>query len=35
MARLQQFYKDTVVADLSKQFGYKSVMKFRGSPRSP
>ena len=27
MARLQQFYKDTVVADLSKQFGYKSVME--------
>ena len=27
MARLQQFYKDTVVADLTKQFGYKSVME--------
>jgi len=27
MARLQQFYKDTVVADLVKQFGYKSVME--------
>jgi len=27
MARLQQFYKDTVVADLAKQFGYKSVME--------
>jgi len=27
MARLQQFYKDTVVADLQKQFGYKSVME--------
>lgn len=27
MARLQEFYKDTVVADLSKQFGYKSVME--------
>ncbi len=27
MARLQQFYKETVVAELSKQFGYKSVME--------
>jgi len=27
MARLQQFYKDTVVAELTKQFGYKSVMQ--------
>ena len=27
MARLQQFYKDTVVAELSKRFGYKSVME--------
>ena len=27
MARLQQFYKDTVVADLTKRFGYKSVME--------
>ena len=27
MARLQQFYKDSVVADLIKQFGYKSVME--------
>ncbi|MCL2589891.1 MAG: 50S ribosomal protein L5 [Betaproteobacteria bacterium] len=27
MARLQQFYKDTVVPDLLKQFGYKSVME--------
>jgi large subunit ribosomal protein L5 len=27
MARLQQFYKDTVVADLAKQFGYKSIME--------
>lgn len=27
MARLQQFYKDTVVAELVKQFGYKSVME--------
>ena len=27
MARLQEFYKETVVADLSKQFGYKSVME--------
>jgi len=27
MARLQQFYKDTVVSDLTKQFGYKSVME--------
>ncbi len=27
MARLQDFYKDTVMADLSKQFGYKSVME--------
>ncbi|WP_371323562.1 50S ribosomal protein L5 [Dechloromonas sp. ZY10] len=27
MARLQQFYKETVVADLQKQFGYKSVME--------
>ena len=27
MARLQQFYKETVVADLVKQFAYKSVME--------
>src|SRR5690606_7009287 len=27
MARLQKFYRDTVVADLQKQFGYKSVME--------
>ena len=27
MARLQQFYKETVVGDLTKQFGYKSVME--------
>ena len=27
MARLQQFYKETVVAELTKQFGYKSVME--------
>jgi large subunit ribosomal protein L5 len=27
MARMQQFYKDTVVPDLVKQFGYKSVME--------
>jgi len=27
MARLQQFYKETVVPELSKQFGYKSVME--------
>jgi len=27
MARLQQFYKDSVVPDLQKQFGYKSVME--------
>ena len=27
MARLQQFYKDTVFPDLTKQFGYKSVME--------
>jgi large subunit ribosomal protein L5 len=27
MARLQQVYKDTVVAELKKQFGYKSVME--------
>ena len=27
MARLQQFYKDTVVSDLTKQFGYNSVME--------
>ena len=27
MARLQQFYKDTVVGELSKKFGYKSVME--------
>ena len=27
MARLQAFYKETVVADLTKQFGYKSVME--------
>lgn len=27
MARLQQFYKDTVVAELVKQFAYKSVME--------
>jgi large subunit ribosomal protein L5 len=27
MARLQQFYKDTVIGELSKQFSYKSVME--------
>jgi large subunit ribosomal protein L5 len=27
MARLQQFYKETVAAELQKQFGYKSVME--------
>jgi len=27
MARLQQFYKDTVVGELSTKFGYKSVME--------
>ncbi len=27
MARLQQFYKETVVAELTKKFGYKSVME--------
>ena len=27
MARLQKFYRDTVVADLQKQFGYKSIMQ--------
>ena len=27
MARLQQFYKETVIADLVKQFSYKSVME--------
>ena len=27
MARLQEFYKETVVPDLTKQFGYKSVME--------
>jgi len=27
MARLQDFYRETVVADLLKQFGYKSVME--------
>lgn len=27
MARLQEFYKDTVVADLQKELGYKSVME--------
>jgi len=27
MARLQQFYKETVVPELLKQFGYKSVME--------
>ncbi len=27
MARLQQYYRDTVVPDLQKQFGYKSVME--------
>ncbi|MDR0564070.1 MAG: 50S ribosomal protein L5 [Azoarcus sp.] len=27
MARLQQFYKETVVPDLLKQFGYKSIME--------
>ena len=26
MARLQQFYKDAVVGELSKRFGYKSIM---------
>ena len=27
MARLQEFYKNTVVGDLTKKFGYKSVME--------
>lgn len=27
MARLQQFYKETVVGELTKQFGYKSTME--------
>ena len=27
MARLQQYYKDTVVPELTKKFGYKSVME--------
>ncbi|MCW8864699.1 MAG: 50S ribosomal protein L5, partial [Colwellia sp.] len=27
MAKLHDFYKDTVVAELSKKFGYKSVMQ--------
>lgn len=27
MARLQDYYKNTVVADLAKQFGYKSIME--------
>jgi large subunit ribosomal protein L5 len=27
MSRLQEFYKDTVVANLQKEFGYKSVME--------
>jgi large subunit ribosomal protein L5 len=27
MARLQQYYKDTVVGELSSKFGYKSVME--------
>jgi large subunit ribosomal protein L5 len=27
MARLQEFYKEKVVADLTKKFGYKSVME--------
>ncbi|MFA7268943.1 MAG: 50S ribosomal protein L5 [Sterolibacterium sp.] len=27
MARLQEFYKNTVVADLQKKFGYKSIME--------
>ena len=27
MARLQQYYKETVVPELMKQFGYKSVME--------
>lgn len=27
MARLQEYYKSTVVADLTKKFGYKSVME--------
>lgn len=28
MARLREFYKETVVPELVKQFGYKSVMEF-------
>ena len=27
MARLQQYYKDTVAPELAKKFGYKSVME--------
>ncbi len=30
MAKLHDYYKETVVAELSKQFGYKSIMQVPG-----
>ena len=35
MARLREFYKDTVVPELVKQFGYKSVMEVPRIEKSP
>ena len=35
MARLQAFYKETVVAELTKQFGYKSTMEVPELLKSP
>lgn len=34
-ARLQEFYKTTVVPELVKQFGYKSVMEVPRIEKSP
>jgi large subunit ribosomal protein L5 len=35
MARLQEYYKQTVVPELLTKFGYKSIMEVRASQRSP
>jgi hypothetical protein len=35
MARLQTYYREKIVPDLTEKFGYKSVMEVPRSPRSP
>ena len=35
MAKLHDFYKETVVAELAKQFGYKASCKSLGLKKSP